>query len=65
MMTARMTARGISGIDDEDSNNDNDEDDESVVDNDEEDELDAELDLESQDNKDVIILYRFVLLKNN
>ena len=38
------------GIDDEDGDNDNDEDDESVVDNDEENKLDAELDLESQDN---------------
>ena len=45
------------GIDDEDGNNNNDEDDESVVDNDKEHKLDVELDLESQDNKDIVILY--------
>ena len=45
-------------LDDKDGNNDNNEADESVIDTGvEEDELDAELDLESQDNKDVVILY--------
>ena len=59
MVTARITVSMTTGmgIDDEDGYNNNDEDDESVVDNDEEDELDAELDLESQDSKDIVILY--------
>ena len=53
---------GSDGIDDKgDGNNYNDEGDESVVDNDEEDE-NAELDLESQDNKDVVILQYYLYL---
>ena len=46
--------RLANGIDDKDSNND--EDDESAIDNNEEDELDAELDV-------VILYYRFVFIE--
>ena len=53
---------GLDGIDDEgNGNNYSDEADESVVDNDEEDE-NAELDLKSQDNKDVVILQYYLYL---
>ena len=57
-MTTGMESR-MGLMTEDDGNNDNDEADLS-----EEDEVDAELDLESQDNKDVVILqYYLYLLK--